>query len=128
MISQAALEIYIKSGMFKHHRNQVRLSYSLRANLLYDALEKHSASGFYRPASICMNAHIVLPHRLNSTYLINNLQNQQVLVEMMGQNYLDAFPQEKILKLNVSNTNIQKLDHGIALIFKELNNKQNYYV
>jgi DNA-binding transcriptional MocR family regulator len=75
-----------------------------------------------------MNAHIVLPHRLNSTYLINNLQNQQVLVEMMGQNYLDAFPQEKILKLNVSNTNIQKLDHGIALIFKELNNKQNYYV
>jgi DNA-binding transcriptional MocR family regulator len=128
MISQAALEIYIKSGMFKHHRNQVRLSYSLRANLLYDALEKHSASGFYRPSSICMNAHIVLPQRLKSTHLINNLQNQQVLVETMGQNYLDGFPQEKTLKLNVSNTNIQKLDHGIALIFKELNKKENYYL
>jgi DNA-binding transcriptional MocR family regulator len=128
MISQAALEIYIKSGMFKHHRNQVRLSYSLRANLLYDALEKHSASGFYRPSSICMNAHIVLPQRLNSNYLINNLQNQHVLVETMGQNYLDGFPQEKTLKLNVSNTNIQKLEQGIALIFNELNKKENYYL
>jgi DNA-binding transcriptional MocR family regulator len=106
----------------------VRLSYSLRANLLYDALEKYSAPGFYRPASICMNAHIVLPHRLNSTHLINNLQNQQVLVETMGQNYIDGFHQEKILKLNVSNTNIQKLEQGIALIFNELNKKENYYL
>ncbi|MFE4898593.1 aminotransferase-like domain-containing protein [Peribacillus butanolivorans] len=128
MISQAALEIYIKSGMFERHRNKVRLSYLMRANLLYDALEKHSTLGFYRPASICMNSHIVLPHRLNSARLIKNLQNQQVLVETIGQNYIDGFRQEKILKLNVSNTNIQKLDQGIALIFKELNNKQNYYL
>ncbi|MFC9598144.1 PLP-dependent aminotransferase family protein [Peribacillus butanolivorans] len=128
MISQAALEIYIKSGMFERHRNKVRLSYLMRANLLYDALEKHSTLGFYRPASICMNSHIVLPHRLNSAHLIKNLQNQQVLVETIGQNYIDGFHQEKILKLNVSNTNIQKLDQGIALIFKELNNKQNYYL
>lgn len=75
-----------------------------------------------------MNAHIVLPHRLNSAHLIKNLQNQQVLVETMGQNYIDGFHKEKILKLNVSNTNIQKLDQGIALIFKELNKKQNYYL
>ncbi|MFE0507780.1 aminotransferase-like domain-containing protein [Peribacillus butanolivorans] len=128
MISQAALEIYIKSGMFERHRNKVRLSYLMRANLLYDALEKHSTLGFYRPASICMNSHIVLPHRLNSARLIKNLQNQQVLVETIGQNYIDGFRQEKVLKLNVSNTNIQKLDQGIALIFKELNNKQNYYL
>ncbi|MDW7615377.1 PLP-dependent aminotransferase family protein [Peribacillus simplex] len=128
MISQAALEIYIKSGMFERHRNKVRLSYLGRAKLLYDALEKHSAQGFYRPSSICMNAHIVLPHRLNSAHLIKNLQNQQVLVETIGQNYIDGFHQEKIVKINVSNTNIQKLDQGIALIFKELNNKQNYYL
>lgn len=46
MISQAALEIYIKSGMFERHRNKVRLSYLGRANLLYDALEKYSTYVF----------------------------------------------------------------------------------
>lgn len=127
MISQAALEIYLKSGMFERHRNKVRLSYLKRANLLYDALEKYSAFNFYRPSSICMKAHIVLPHRLNVPLFIKNLLDQQVLVEAMGQNYIDGFHQEKILKLNVSNTNIQKIDQGVSILFKEIRNNQNYF-
>ena len=40
MISQAALEIYIKSGMFERHKNKIKSSYNNRSKKLAEALER----------------------------------------------------------------------------------------
>ena len=38
MISQAALEIYIKSGMFDRHKNKIKSSYNNRSKKLAETL------------------------------------------------------------------------------------------
>ena len=40
MISQAALEIYIKSGMFERHKSKINSSYYNRSIKLAETLEK----------------------------------------------------------------------------------------
>lgn len=40
MLSQGALEIYIKSGMFQRHKQKIRTSYSLRSKCLDSILQK----------------------------------------------------------------------------------------
>lgn len=40
MISQAALEIYIKSGMFERHKNKIKSSYNNRSKKLAEAFKE----------------------------------------------------------------------------------------
>ncbi|MGP7815947.1 aminotransferase-like domain-containing protein [Niallia sp. 01092] len=132
MISQAALEIYIKSGMFERHKNKVNLSYLERANMLYQSLEKYAANHlehgtFLRPASICMMAHLILPKTVNVPQLIKNLRSQQIQLDTIDRNYLKGVHQEKIMKLNVSNVEVAKIEEGVRLILKEMNNSRNHF-
>lgn len=133
MISQAALEVYIKSGMFERHKNKVQLSYLIRAEHLYQSLEKHiPTDGVFepvlRPSSICVNAHILLPKRVNVSQLIKNLKDQKVLLESIDRNYLPGVQQERILKFNVSNVDVPKIDEGVRLVVREMSDSRNWFV
>lgn len=125
MISQAALEIYIKSRMFDRHKSKVRHSYIARSNALYEALEKYTASdNFHRPSSLCMKAHLSLPNDVNINKLIQNLRNKQVRLDTMVGNYLSDVHLEKIIKLNVSNVDESNIEQGVRLIVQEINNSR----
>ncbi|SMO88417.1 PLP-dependent aminotransferase family protein [Melghirimyces algeriensis] len=131
MISQAALEIYMKSGMFERHRDRVHRSYLSRANTLYQELERHAptdlkADAFHRPSSLCMNVHMVLPRTIIVNKLIKRLKQQNVWVDPIHRHYLQTFPQDKILKLHVFNVNESQIKQGVHLIVKEINHRGNY--
>lgn len=130
MISQAALEIYIKSGMFERHKNKVRLPYIKRANALYRSLEKYKINDetFIRLNSVCMNAHITLPRHVNVNHLIKNLRDQKVLLDPIDGNYLSGVHQEKMLKINVSNVDESKIEKGVKTILNEMNHSRNHFV
>ncbi|MDU2064686.1 MAG: PLP-dependent aminotransferase family protein [Sporomusaceae bacterium] len=126
MISQAALEIYIKSGMFERHKRKICSRYLLRAKLLYESLAKYSnetldIEKITMPSSFCMHTHIVLPEHINSNQLLRNLKRQGVLVELAKANYLESFPSSKLLKLNVSSVDESKIEEGVKKIVKEIN-------
>ncbi|TWH47303.1 PLP-dependent aminotransferase family protein [Sporomusa sp. KB1] len=127
MISQAALEIDIKSGMFEQHKRKIRSRYLSRAKLLYESLEKYSNENLdiekiKIPSSLCMHAHIVLHKNINSNQLLRNLKKQGVLIELAKANYLETFQQINILKLNVSSVDESKIEEGVKRIVKEINN------
>lgn len=126
MISQAALGIYIKNGMFERHKRKIRSRYLLRAKLLYESLEKYSKGNFEFkiPSSLCMHAHIVLPKNINSSQLLRNLKKQGVLVDMATGNYLEKFQQATILKLNVSSVDESRIEEGVKRIVKEIINSK----
>ncbi|MED4073937.1 aminotransferase-like domain-containing protein [Priestia endophytica] len=126
MISQAALELYIKSGMFNHYRARVSGTYAARANILQYALKKH-LSVYQSPSEICMHSHIVLPKRVNLNLLISHLNQHKVLLETIDGNYLDGVLNERILKLNISNIEEYKIEEGIKEIAIALNNSKNYF-
>ncbi|UNK17891.1 PLP-dependent aminotransferase family protein [Paenibacillus sp. N3/727] len=127
MISQAALELYLKSGMFEHYQAQVREAYTVRAKILQQSLRTHMPM-YETPSEICMHSHIVLPKQVNMNSLLRHLSQQHILLDTIDRNYLDGFYRERILKLNVTNIEEHKIETGIKEIAKALNNLKNYFI
>ncbi|MED4455820.1 PLP-dependent aminotransferase family protein [Metabacillus fastidiosus] len=126
MISQAALELYLKSGMFERYRTQVSEAYTRRAKVLRQSLELHLPM-YKKPLETSMHSHIILPKQVDINSLIHHLADHNILIDTIQGNYLDGFYREKILKLNVSNTEEYKIEAGIKAIAAALNNNKNHF-
>lgn len=125
MLSQGALEIYLKSKMFERHRQKIRTSYGKRARLLHGALqgraeEDGSRFSFTPPSRPSIHTHLVLNAKLSSARLIAKLKKQGVLLQSMEPHYLPDFPRENLLKLNVSNVREEDIPAGIDAVIHEL--------
>ena len=126
MISQAALELYLKSGMFERYQRQVSEAYASRAKILQQSITIHLAK-YRASAEICMHSHLVLPRQVNTQKLIQHLTQHNIYLDTIKRNYLDAFDHERILKLNVSNVEESMIDIGIKEIALALHNTSNYF-
>lgn len=126
MLSQAALEIYIKSGMFERHKEKIKASYLLRAKSLTSLLEKKidSCNHIYKYSplkNICVHTYIELDKKISCEKLINRLKKKSIIVDTADSNYLSSFPIKKsILKINVSNVAEDYIDKGISEIIQEI--------
>ncbi len=124
MISQGALEIYIQSGMFDHHRNKIQTPYLSRAQALNDAVGVMGATlpDLVRLAGPtgCMHTHIELDRRVNVDRLIEGAERRGVVVETANINYLADFPRRKIVKLNVSMVEAERIGEGIGRLAEVL--------
>lgn len=126
MISQAALELYLKSGMFERYQKKVTEAYASRANSLQQSIATHLAQ-YQASTEVCMHSHIVLPRQVNTQKLIQHLMQHKIYLDTINRNYLDAFDHERILKLNVSNVEESKIDVGIREIASALQSPSNYF-
>ncbi|TMV47896.1 PLP-dependent aminotransferase family protein [Paenibacillus mesophilus] len=125
MLSQAALEIYMKSGMFERHKQKIRDSCTSRSRLLASALLRHAGQGRetfrYTPArSPAVHTHIVLSGNVSVPRLAARLKKRVIIVEPIDKHYLTDYPKEPILKLNVSNVKESDIEGGIDAIMEEL--------
>ncbi|WP_144568647.1 aminotransferase-like domain-containing protein [Bacillus pseudomycoides] len=124
MISQAALEIYIKSGMFERHKQKIQLSYYVRSKALSGALEeayKENQHLFCKTESkIGIHTCLSLHKSIVTETLIKNLGQNQIFIETVDKNYLSSFRKEKLLKLNVSNMKEDKIRIGIHRVIEEM--------
>lgn len=127
MISQAALEIYLKSGMFEHYRKKVSHTYHTRAKILQQTLKTY-LSRYEYSTELVMHSHILLPIKVNMTALIKELHEQNIIIESIAPNYLDTFYQERILKINVSNVEVTQIEKGIEQITRSLENPKNNFI
>jgi DNA-binding transcriptional MocR family regulator len=127
MISQAALELYLKSGMFIRYRSQVSKAYTDRAEILQKSLKKFLPT-YKFSSEMAMHTHITLPKQININSLIHQLKKHHILLDSVNHDYLAGFYQERILKINVSNVEDHKIQAGIKKISAELqSNKNNYF-
>lgn len=127
VLTQRALEIYLKSGMFDAHIHKMRLMYNKKAALLQKAYRDHlpafvsfsgSLSGFYST--------IELPKPLKAKQLIEHLEQEHVYVDDASKMFLPEFAKDTVLRLSVSQVKeelihrgVQKIAHGInELIIK----------
>ncbi|EML9730631.1 TPA: PLP-dependent aminotransferase family protein [Bacillus cereus] len=125
MISQAALEIYIKSGMFERHKSKINSSYYNRSIKLAETLEKvqnENSSLFTYNRQNTLGIHTCLEMQKNivTETLIQKLGDIQISVDTIDKNYMRDFPKEKLLKLNVSNVKEDKIEEGIRKIIEEI--------
>ncbi|MCC8353385.1 PLP-dependent aminotransferase family protein [Bacillus sp. AF23] len=125
MISQAALEIYIKSGMFGRHKEKIRNSYKERSLRLHEAIQTHGQSSrgrflFSSGQAPCMHTHLVLPEDLPASRVIQKMKKQEVLLEAIDRHYLSDYPKENLLKINLSNVKTEDIERGIKLLMSHL--------
>lgn len=121
MLSQAALEIYLRSGMFERHRSRIRDRYAARAALLDSALTREaSASGgaftYIRPKQPMIHTHILLEPSLSAASIISRLRQDSILLQSIERDYLPCFPRMNLLKLNVTNVKEDRIEEGIGRI------------
>ncbi|MGA3676611.1 PLP-dependent aminotransferase family protein [Lysinibacillus agricola] len=126
MISQAALELYLKSGMFERYQKKVSEAYTIRAKMLQQSIKTYLPQ-YKASTEICMHSHIVLPREVNTNMLIQHLTQQDIYLDTIDRNYLDGFYRERILKLNVSNVDDKKIELGIKEIAHSLSSPNNYF-
>lgn len=127
MLSQAALELYLKSGMFERHRKKMRSCYGKRSMLLHDSImrEENAASEqhySYVPASqLGVHTYLKLEDNFRAEQIIKRLQKKFIRVEMANSGYLPYFAKkERILKLNVSSVKEPDISSGIAQVIREI--------
>ncbi|MFC0216259.1 PLP-dependent aminotransferase family protein [Paenibacillus chartarius] len=125
VLTQGALEIYLKSGMYAAHILRMREIYSRKAELLQEAYRAHlpaevtysgSMSGFYSTIS--------LPGRLKAKNLVDHLRKQQVLVDDVRGMFLPEFERDTMIRLSVSQVDEALIHTGIRLIASEITKLQ----
>ncbi|WMT38796.1 PLP-dependent aminotransferase family protein [Paenibacillus sp. D2_2] len=125
MLSQGALEIYIQSGMFVRHKEQLNNLYFSRAKQLDAALKRESAHSdgiftYYPPKHPGIHTHLVLDEHLSVPQIIKQSKKHSIILEPMDKHYLPGNLQRNIIKLNVSHVSVERIDSGIAQLIELL--------
>ncbi|MFF2481378.1 PLP-dependent aminotransferase family protein [Paenibacillus sp. NPDC058071] len=117
-MSQAALEIYIKSGMFARHRARVISSYAEKAHVLDNALKQLAALhpelvSYISPVQPMIHNHFVLKKKALTDKLISALKRKSILLGSIEPHYLHGYEQQPIVKLNVSRLQLDQIHAGM---------------
>jgi len=119
VLSQGALEIYIKSGMIHSNRKQIQKIYSERMSTLKQVSKNNKISqinwhipytGFY--------ASIEFLDKINIDWLIKECDNKSISISNMKGYYLKDYFSIDILKFSVGSAETDDIKKGVENILK----------
>jgi len=122
-LTQAALEVYLRSGMYERHRRMIRNRYAERMRALAAALKLHGAGDWpcapdIRPG---LYAPLMLPRTVNLERLARRLADRGVRVVSGKAGYLKSYRDwMKFLRLSVARANPQRIEEGVRRIAEEV--------
>lgn len=117
LVSQATLDIYIRSKLLEKHVSSIRKELGQRLKALrsgFRDIEKYQInciggeSGFY--------SYLKLPEYINENLFINELRKQHVLVTSGRLYYIDDSFYEKGIRLSISRSNSREIEKGLQVI------------
>ncbi|MDQ0091428.1 DNA-binding transcriptional MocR family regulator [Paenibacillus anaericanus] len=123
MLSQAALEIYIQSGMFERRKQKIKTTYYNRMQKLIHALDTFNDTDDIHHAQISsgVHTHIVLPEQLYVPSLINRLSKKGIILKEIEPSYLPSFAhKQSMLKLSITKVVEDQIEEGIRTLFAEI--------
>jgi len=122
MLSQAALEIYIQSGMFERRKRSISASYLSRLHRLIRALDACNDTADVRHLRVesGMHTHLALPDSIRTQTLIGRLAKRRIRVRSADTGFLPGFPRRPLLQLSVTRMPEDRIDDAVAAIFAEI--------
>ncbi|WP_413375146.1 PLP-dependent aminotransferase family protein [Paenibacillus taichungensis] len=125
VLSQAALEVYIRNGMFAHHGKVIRSRYAARMNKLYQQLNAYPDFTPFANAPRTGGEHTVLPlpKDMPLKVLLSRLDQRGVIADTTERYYPEdaqEIHQDKMLRLNISNVPKQRIKEGLRIIREEI--------
>lgn len=129
ILSQAALDIYIKNGMYERHKHTISKLYSERVRILNKAVERYNQSGYIQTPAVTSGVYtqFKLPRTVNLERLVHSLNARSIQVVAGKGFYLSSYrEQEKFLRISISRAQPDLIDKGVKSIIEEVS-KGNWY-
>jgi len=129
-LSQGALEIYLKSGMFTSHLKKIKEVYHTKMQTLVEVcdslLPAHThfskpTSGFYLSIS--------LPEHVTAKQIVHMLNEQHIYVDDASRFFLPEYKRDTLLRLSISQVNKNTIKRGIeqlAQCITLIDDRQNH--
>jgi DNA-binding transcriptional MocR family regulator len=116
-LSQGALEIYLKSGMFHAHIKRIRELYQRKMKLLQDACEQLlSADTFYSKPSSGFYLTVYLPEQIKAKQMVHLLSQENIFVDDAVRMFLPEYRKENMLRLSISQVEENLIKQGVEQI------------
>jgi DNA-binding transcriptional MocR family regulator len=119
VLSQGALEIYIKNGMFKANKKRIQKIYAERMKTLKAASKEIKITdikwhipdtGFY--------ACIEFLNKYNINRLVKECNKKDIIINDMSANYLKDYYNSDLLNISVGSTDVNDINNGVMEILK----------
>lgn len=123
LLSQAALEVYIKNGMYGHHRHKIKAMYAKKIRAVYEALGRHNTEGIIEASADSSGIYIQfkLPLTVNLERLVKRLAERKIQVVPGNGFYLPGYQaRDKFLRISISRAGLTQIDEGIRVIVQEV--------
>ncbi|MGG2072434.1 PLP-dependent aminotransferase family protein [Lysinibacillus irui] len=130
VLSQGALDIYLKSGMFNSHIKTIKALYVGKMKALQEACESllPSHTNFTKPVS-GFYLSIVLPDNVSAKQTVHLLKNKNIFMDDASRMFLPEFKRDNLIRLSISQVDEQFIHHGIeelAQCISSLERKKPY--
>ncbi len=122
-LSQAALEVYIKSGMYERHKRIVSRQYTARMHALHESVRRHNRDGVIDIPDVRYGVYVPfkLPQSLNLDRLIERLAAKNIIVVPSNRAYLTNYwDRDKFLRISISRTLPNHIEEGVRTIIEEV--------
>lgn len=121
VLSQGALEIYLKSGMFENHAKTIRKLYQHRMDALEKAVPRLKELGVlcHIPSS-GLFAYLMLPEEVKAKSLISALNLRNVYASNAEAMFLPSFRKDNCLRLSVCRVDEAKIAEGIRIMHETI--------
>lgn len=116
-LSQGALEIYLKSGMFNGHIKRIRGLYHRKMQLLQEACEMYfpSNTSFSKPTS-GFYLTVYLADHVKAKRVVDLLLRENIYVDDAVRMFLPEYRKENMLRLSISQVNENQIKQGVEQI------------
>ncbi|MNC10612.1 valine--pyruvate transaminase [compost metagenome] len=122
-MSQAALEVYIKNGMYERHKHKIANLYASRMLALKESVERYNEPGLLEVPGISAGIYtqFKLSPTVNMERLIKRLAARNITVVSGKAFYLSDYRErEKFLRISISQTPPEQIDKGVKAIVEEV--------
>ncbi|MCZ8522995.1 MULTISPECIES: aminotransferase-like domain-containing protein [Paenibacillus] len=122
-LSQAALEVYIKSGMYERHKRKISSQYAARIRALNEAVRKYNQEGLIQIPDVRYGVFVQfkVPQTVNLERLMNRLAARDIHVASGKPFYLsDHLKREKFLRISIARAKPEQIEEGVRAIVEEV--------
>lgn len=122
LLSQAALEVYIKNGMYERHKRKISSQYAARMRVLNEAVQRYNKAELIEVSDVKSGVYMQfkLPQSINMERLTKRLASRNISVVSGKGFYLsDYLEREKFLRISISRAQLEQIDEGVKAIIEE---------
>lgn len=119
ILTQGALEIYLKSSMYKFHIKRIKAFYQEKMSLLKELCGKTIAKARWHIPDSGIYAYLET-EGISSETLVSRLKRRGLYINSTNNAYIEGFPRMEGLRLCVCNTDDQQLMKAVHTIYEEI--------